>query len=120
MKIENKHQYYLAMAQIENYLQKGFSNLTENEDEELARLSLAAEAWEMKEFPMPMQPSLKDILTYIMFHKDMNQSQLSEALQISKAALSELLSGKKKPNLEVAKQLHVQFHIDGNLLLESL
>lgn len=120
MKIENKHQYYTAMAQIEVYLQKGFSNLTEEEDEQLAVLSRAVEAWEIKEYPMPVQPSLKDILNHIMFAKDMNQSQLSTALNISKSALSEFLSGNKKPNLEVAKQLHTQFHIDGNLLLESL
>lgn len=120
MKIENKHQYYLAMAQIEQYLQKGFANLTEEEDEQLAVLSLAAEAWEIAAYPMPMQPSLKDILNHIMFAKDMNQSQLSAMLNISKSALSEFLSGNKKPNLEVAKQLHARFHIDGNLLLESL
>jgi antitoxin component HigA of HigAB toxin-antitoxin module len=120
MKIENRHQYYLAMAEIENYLQKGFSNLTEQEDEQLAVLSRAAEAWEIKEYPMPMQPTLKDILNHIMFVRDINQTELSDILQISKGALSEMLKGSKKPNLEVAKQLHMQFHIDGNLLLESL
>ena len=120
MKIENKQQYYLTMSQIENFLQKGFSNLTETEDEQLAELSKAAEAWELNAYPMPMQPSLKDILNFIMFQKELNQTELSQALKISKAALSEILSGKKKPNLEVAKQLHSEFHIDGNLLLESI
>lgn len=108
------------MAQIEDYLQKGFANLTDQEDEHLAVLSEAAEVWEMQSYPMPMQPTLKDILTHIMFVKDINQSQLSELLHISKGALSELLNGNKKPNLDVAKQLHAKFHIDGNLLLESL
>lgn len=120
MKITNKQDYYLAMAQIENFLQKGFANLTEHEDEKLAELSVAAETWEINMYPMPMQPTAKDILSFIMFQNDLNQTELSQALHISKTSLSEILSGKKKPNLELAKHLHTQFHIDGNLLLQSL
>lgn len=120
MKIENKQQYYLAMAEIEQYLEKGFASLTVEEDEQLYNLSRAVESWELAAYPMPINPSLKDILNHIMFTKDLNQTQLSAMLNISKSALSEFLSGNKKPNLEVAKQLHTQFQIDGNLLLESL
>jgi HTH-type transcriptional regulator / antitoxin HigA len=120
MKIENKQQYYLAMSEIEKYLEKGFASLTEEEDEQLYTLSQAVESWELAAYPMPINPSLKDILNHIMFAKDINQTQLSAMLNISKSALSEFLSGNKKPNLEVAKQLHAQFQIDGNLLLESL
>ncbi len=120
MKIENKQQYYLAMSEIEKYLEKGFASLTVEEDEHLYTLSQAVESWELAAYPMPINPSLKDILNHIMFAKDINQTQLSAMLNISKSALSEFLSGNKKPNLEVAKQLHAQFQIDGNLLLESL
>lgn len=120
MKIENKQQYYLAMSEIEKYLEKGFASLTVEEDEQLYTLSQAVESWEIAAYPMPINPSLKDILNHIMFAKDINQTQLSAMLNISKSALSEFLSGNKKPNLEVAKQLHAQFQIDGNLLLESL
>ena len=120
MKIENKQQYYLAMSEIEKYLEKGFASLTVEEDEQLYNLSQAVESWELAAYPMPINPSLKDILNHIMFAKDINQTQLSAMLNISKSALSEFLSGNKKPNLEVAKQLHAQFQIDGNLLLESL
>jgi antitoxin component HigA of HigAB toxin-antitoxin module len=46
-KINNKQQYYSAMAEIESYLQKGFSNLNEKEDNHLDELSRAVEAWEL-------------------------------------------------------------------------
>jgi len=94
-KINNKQQYYSAMAEIESYLQKGFSNLTEKEDDHLDELSRAVEAWELKEYPMPMQPSFPEILIYIMQFKRFSQSQLSENLLISKSLLSEILNGKK-------------------------
>ncbi|HVU55703.1 MAG TPA: helix-turn-helix domain-containing protein [Puia sp.] len=119
-KINNKQQYYAAMAEIEGYLQKGFSNLTTAEEDYLGELSKAVEAWELKEYPMPMQPSFPDILLYIMQHKRYSQSELSEDLSISKSLLSEILNGKKQPNLSIVVNLHKKFGIDANILLESV
>src|SRR5690349_20582805 len=119
-KINNKQQYYSAMAEIESFLQKGFSNLTPAEEDNLEELSKAVEAWELKEFPMPMQPSFPDILIYVMQFKRYTQSELSEDLSISKSLLSEILNGKKQPNLNIIVSLHKKFGIDANILLESV
>ncbi|MDP4213082.1 MAG: helix-turn-helix domain-containing protein [Bacteroidota bacterium] len=119
-KINNKQQYYSAMAEIENYLQKGISNLTETEENHLDELSRAVEIWELKEYPMPMQPSFQEILIYIMQYKRYSQAKLSEDLSISKSLLSEILSGKKQPNLDLVINLHQGFGIDANILLESI
>ncbi|HEY8969884.1 MAG TPA: helix-turn-helix domain-containing protein [Puia sp.] len=119
-KINNKQQYHSAMAEIEGYLQKGFSNLTSAEEDHLEELSKAVEAWELKEYPMPMQPSFPDILIYVMQFKRYTQSELSEDLAISKSLLSEILNGKKQPNLSIVVNLHKKFGIDANVLLESV
>ena len=47
---------YPAMAEIESYLQKGFSKLTDQEDNRLDELSRSVEAWEIKQYPMPVNP----------------------------------------------------------------
>jgi HTH-type transcriptional regulator/antitoxin HigA len=119
-KINNKQQYYAAMAEIESYLQKGFSHLTTTEEDHLEELSKAVEAWELKEYPMPMQPSFPDILIYVMQFKRYTQSELSDDLSISKSLLSEILNGKKQPNLNIIVSLHKKFGIDANVLLESV
>ncbi|HVW62898.1 MAG TPA: helix-turn-helix domain-containing protein [Puia sp.] len=119
-KITSKQQYYAAMAEIESYLQKGFSNLTTKEEDHLEELSKAVEAWELKEYPMPMQPSFPDILIYVMQFKRYTQTELSEDLSISKSLLSEILNGKKQPNLNIIVNLHKKFGIDANILLESV
>ena len=119
-KITSKQQYHSAMADIEGYLQKGFSNLTTTEEDHLEELSKAVEAWELKEYPMPMQPSFPDILIYVMQFKRYTQSELSEDLSISKSLLSEILNGKKQPNLSIVVNLHKKFGIDANVLLESV
>lgn len=120
MKIETKQQYYEAMGAIEAYLQKGFSNLSAEEDSHLNELSKAAEIWEMKEYPMPIKPDFKAILLHIMTIHHFNQTQLAIELEISKSQFSEILSGRKAPNLSLVKSVHDKFHIDGNILLDSL
>ena len=120
MKIENKQAYYEAMAEIESFLQKGIDNLTEAEDERLDLLSVAVEAWEIKAYPMPVKPDFKAIVLYIMQAKSYNQTQLANELHISPGFMSDMIRGKKDPNLEVLKTLHTRFQIDGNLLLDSL
>jgi len=120
IKIINKQQYYSAMAEIEGHLQKGFSNLSQKEEDRLNELSKAVEAWELKEYPMPMQPSFIEILLYIMQNKRFSQSDLSENLSVSKSLLSEILNGKKQPNLDIVISLHKSFGIDANTLLDSV
>lgn len=118
--IKNKQAYYLAMAEIESLLAKGFDNLTEAEDARLDELSDAVEAWESKEYPMPLQSDFKDILFYVMEIKGYNQTQLSSELEISNSLLSEILRGKKLPNVDILLNMHKKFQLDGNVLLESI
>lgn len=118
--ITNRQTYHLAMAEIETLLSKGLDNLTEAEDARLDQLSDAVEAWESKEYPMPLQANFKDILFYLMQSNSYNQTQLSNELQISNSLLSEILRGKKSPNLELLISMHKRFQIDGNLLLDSI
>lgn len=120
IQVVNKQGYYQAMSEIESYIEKGFSNLTQEESSRLDELSRAVEAWEMKEYPMPIKPDFKTIVNHVMEVNDYNQSQLADELHVSKAFLSEMIRGRKNPNVEVLKSLHTRFHIDGNLLLESL
>ena len=118
--ISNKKAYYEAMAEIETLLAKGLDNLTEVEEERLDELSDAVEAWETVEYPMPLQPEFKDILNHLMISNGLNQSQLSEQLEVSGALLSGILNGKKSPNIDILFNVHKKYQIDGNLLLNSL
>jgi antitoxin component HigA of HigAB toxin-antitoxin module len=120
IKIQNKQEYYSAMASIEGYLQKGFSHLSLKEEQHLEELSRAAEAWELNKFPMPIQPSFINILNHIIQNLNINQSNLSERLGVSKSHLSEILSGKKQPNIELVASVYRVFGIDADLLLESV
>lgn len=48
MKITTNSQYHEALAKIEIFIEKGFSNLTKKETEDLKDISLAVEMFEKK------------------------------------------------------------------------
>lgn len=118
MKISTNSQYHTALAKIESFIEKGFKNLTKPETEALKKLSIAVEEYEMQKYPMPLLAGIKEILEYYMFEKKMNKSQLAKTLEIPNSTLSELMNGKKKINLNIARKLHQKLKIDGNFLLE--
>lgn len=118
MKITTNSQYHSSLAQIEGFIEKGFKNLTKRETGELQKLSIAVEEYERQKYPMPLQTNLKEILEHYMFEKKLNKSQLAKQLEIPNSTLSEIMSGKKKINLAIARKLHQKLKIDGNFLLE--
>jgi antitoxin component HigA of HigAB toxin-antitoxin module len=52
--ISNETEYRLALAAIEPFLQKGFSQLTTEEDETLAHLTDLIEAYESVHYSLPI------------------------------------------------------------------
>jgi len=118
MKIETNSQYHMALARIEKFIEKGFNKLSKTETAELESLSKLVEAFEVKKFPMPLYTDIRDVLEHYMSENNINQTELSKKLEISNSALSEILSGKKKLNINIAKKIHQVLKIDGNLILE--
>ncbi len=118
MKISTNSQYHSVLAKIESFIEKGFKHLTKRETEELQKLSVSVEEYEAQKYPMPLQAGVKEILEHYMFEKKINKSKLAEKLEIPNSTLSEILNGKKKINLAIARKLHQKLKIDGNFLLE--
>lgn len=119
MKITTNSQYHETLARIETFIEKGFSNLTEKETENLKEISLAVEAFEKKKYPMPVQTTIPDILEDYMHENRINKAQLSKILEVPNSTISEIINGKKHINLSIAKKLHQKLNIDGNFLLET-
>jgi HTH-type transcriptional regulator/antitoxin HigA len=54
-----------------------------------------------------------------MFEMNLRQKQLAKILGISETRISELLTGKRKINIELAKKLHAKLNIDAHFILEA-
>lgn len=121
----NKAEYDELMAVIETFLQKataddGFANLTPPESDELARLSLLAEAYEdsIPLMPIKVPQSIAEMLQFKMYERKMKQRELANLLEVPETRLSEVLRGKRRINLSMAKQLRTKLNIDADFILE--
>lgn len=124
--IESQTQYLQVMEQVENYLKKathqgGFHTLPATERTELQRLSRIAEAWEDSIPTMPIrQPqTLREMIALKMYERKLKQKDLAGLLEISTTRLSEVMQGKRKINLDLAKRLYNVLKIDASFILET-
>jgi HTH-type transcriptional regulator/antitoxin HigA len=118
--------YEKVQFQIEALLQKsmqngGFKALSSYEVALLNKLSLAAENYEdnLQMMPIKTPTTLVEMIRFKMFEMNLKQKQLANLLEISETRISELLCGKRKLNLELAKKLYQKLNIDAAFLLSS-
>jgi HTH-type transcriptional regulator/antitoxin HigA len=117
--ILNNSSYHLALAKIESFIEKGFDQLSAGETAELEMLSSSVERYESQKYPMPLQSSIAGMLLDVMQDQRIKRSELSKLLEIPNSTLSDILNGKKKINISIARKLHEKLHFDGNTILES-
>lgn len=123
--INTSREYDEVMKCIEKLLQKstnsgGFESLPTEEVKKLQHLSLMAEQYEYSLSLMPIKAptTLVEMIRYKMFEMNLKQKQLAKILEISETRMSELLTGKRKLNIELAKKLHSKLNIDAHFILE--
>ena len=119
--IKSKKAYHELMVDIYTLMNKGEANLNASELKKLAAMSSAAEYYEDAVLglkPMKEPQSIVDIVELKMFEKKLTQAKLAEELGIAKSKVSEILNGKRKPDLAFIKGLHKIFKIDPEFLLE--
>lgn len=117
--------YQQLMAQIEALLQKataggGFAALSPDEATELAQLSAWAEAYEdsIPLMPIKVPQSIPEMIEFKMYEKKMKQREMAQLLEVPETRLSEILRGKRRVNLDMAKTLRTKLKIDADFILE--
>ena len=125
-KINSEAEYREVMDRVETYLSKstaqgGFHTLTTSEKEELRQLSLIAEAWEdgIPLMPIRQPKTLVEMLELKMYEHRLKQKELAALLGVSATRLSEVMQGKRKVNMDLAKRLHSVLKIDAGFILEQ-
>ena len=125
-KINDRKEYEEVMKRIEKLLQKstkvgGFEKLPSSDVATLKTLSVMAERYEdsIPLMPIKQPKTITEMIRYKMFEMNLKQKQLAKVLGISEARISELLAGKRKLNIELAKKLHTKLNIDAHFILEA-
>ncbi|MCE6988261.1 helix-turn-helix domain-containing protein [Dyadobacter sp. CY323] len=125
-KIRNDGQYKQLMKLIENYIQKatelgGFHGLSENESEELHKLTLLAEDYEDNVLNvMPLTVTINVIVQQKINELNITQGKLAEMFGMGQAKISQILNGKREPDVPFLKAIHQKLGIDGNFILDRV
>jgi HTH-type transcriptional regulator/antitoxin HigA len=119
-KINSKKEYHQTMVDVYELMNKGEHLLTEAE---LNRLSIMAEAAEKYENdvlhlkPQRQPQTIPEMVELKMFEQKITQSKLAEYLGLSKSKVSEILTGKRKPDVNFLKGIYEKLNIDADFLL---
>jgi len=117
-KIQTDNQYKAACERIEELL-KVVGNETPSDNKDFIELDLLSDLvadYEEEHFPIEA-PSLISVMKLRMYEMGLNQTNLSELLEISPSRISEYLSGKSEPTLKIARDISKKLNIDANIVL---
>ncbi len=117
-RIENESQYNAAMARIEELLPLVTEETPEDDimSVELVLLSNLVADYDDEHYPIKA-PSLTDVLRLRMYEMNLTQKALAAIIGVSPARLSEILSGKREPTLDIARNICTKLSIDANIVL---
>ena len=117
-RIQNETAYNATMQRIEELSPLVDDNTPMNDRNliELDLLSSLAEEYEDVYYPIGT-PSLVSILKLRMYEKNLNQTSLAKMLGISKSRISDYLSGRSEPTLQIAREMSIKLDIDAKVIL---
>jgi HTH-type transcriptional regulator / antitoxin HigA len=121
--IRSKKHYHETMANIYDLMNKGEANLTKTETKKLDSMVKAAEKFEdetMRLRPNFKPESLPDMVRLVMLEKKISQTRLAEMLKIGKPKLSQILNGRRRPDLDFLKLAYKKLKIDPTFILEHI
>ena len=116
-RLDTESDYKAAVARVEFFLKKGFSNLSKEETQELEMTSKIASSYEKSHYPIPSPATLAEMIELKMYEMRLTQKKLSEILKVAPEKLSMILNGKRNPDVSFLKAAHEQLGIDATFLL---
>jgi len=118
-KIDPKKKYEEASIRMEGLLRKteGIDTMDDADMILLDHYSTIVADYEEQKFPIE-KPSLADVVKLRMYEMGLKQTDLAQLLDIPTSRISEYLRGKRDITLGVARKLHKNLNIDGDIILQ--
>lgn len=123
-KIRSEKEYKAVMKTIETLLEKatklgGFHTLPKEESDMLAKFSKLAESYEDNTMRlMPVKPkTIQEAVEFKMAEQKLTQARLAKKLGIGAPKLSQIMTGKREPDVVFLKAVHKKLNIDAEFLL---
>ncbi|WP_342086679.1 helix-turn-helix domain-containing protein [Dyadobacter sp. OTU695] len=114
--IKNKEQYENYLARIYELMQTDIMP-DSSESDELEVLSILVKEYETVHFPIP-KPSPLEAIRFRLEQMGVSENELSDILGY-RSRKSEILSGKRKLNLNMIRRLSERLHIPAEILIQA-
>lgn len=121
--IISEKQYHETMLLIYNLMDKGSENLNEAEMQTLGAMTLAAEKFEDEVLglkPVKKPGTLSELIAQFMYENKLSQASLANQLGIGKPKLSQILTGKRKPDVPFLKAIYNKLNVDPKFILDHI
>jgi antitoxin component HigA of HigAB toxin-antitoxin module len=119
--ITTKKAYHETMVAVYELMNKGEANLTKKELDKMEAMAKAAEEYEDNVLglkPAKKPETITALIEQKMYEKKMSQAALAAMLGLGTSKLSEILNGKRKPDVPFLKALYKKLNIDPAFLLD--
>lgn len=118
--IKTEPQYRRAMAKILNLMNKGEANLSISQSDQLRKLAVAAQSYEKSIYIIPPPTTLEGMIELKMYERKLKQKELAKLMGLSEPKLSQILTGKRVPDVAFLKAAHQKLGIDASFLLNHV
>ncbi len=119
--IKSKREYHQTMVQVYDLMNKGEHSLSEDQLSKLSVMAEAAEKYENEVLGLGVLKTPKTIPEMVelkMFEQKISQTTLAEKLGFSPSKVSEILSGKRKPDVPFLKRILQKPQNDADFILK--
>lgn len=117
--LRTETEYEKALSELDSLMKKGEDNISHEEADLIELLALSIQAYEKIYHPFPMPKSIPEMVELKRFQLKLTQGALAEMLGLGKPKLSQILNGKREPDVPFLKAVYQKLGIDPGFLLDN-
>jgi HTH-type transcriptional regulator/antitoxin HigA len=121
--ITSEKHYHQTMIMIYDLMNRGEANLKPEDVEKLAAMTNATEKFEDEVLglkPVRQPDSLSGVIELFMYENKLSQAKLADELGIGKPKLSQIMNGKRKPDVSFLKAIYNKLKLDPKFILDHI
>lgn len=120
MKITNWDEHKVALSSLDKLIAEGFEGDAQREAQ-FSKLAVAIEAFEdsIPFMPIRVPETLPGMIHIKMAERKMKQKEMAHYLGVSTARFSEVMNGKRRITIDLAKKLYEHLGINPAFILEK-
>lgn len=121
MIISNEQECKLALEQLDQLIAEGFEGVSERE-QQFDVLAQAIEKYQVRAGYFPVRPkptTLPAMIELKRQQRQLKQKELAQLLEVPAGRLSQILSGKRRVTMDLAKKLYERLDISPEFILKT-